>query len=49
MSDYSEKESIGQKFIIEGGIVIDRILESDNLNECVDALLRKEKQSISSI
>lgn len=28
------------------GIVIDKILSSDNLNECVDFLLRKEKPEI---
>jgi len=29
--------------VVIDGIIVDHYLFSDNLNECVDALLRKEK------
>jgi hypothetical protein len=42
MTDCSDSQD-SSKFYIDNGIVIDKILESDDLNECVASLLKKEK------
>jgi hypothetical protein len=42
MTDCSDSRD-SSKIYIDNGIVIDKILESDNLNECVEYLLKKEK------
>ena len=41
-----QDDKVKNKAFICDGIVLDNYLASDNLNECVDALLRKEKISL---
>lgn len=43
MTEKSNKHLIKSNKLEINGIIIDNILSSDDLNECVDYLLRKEK------
>ena len=46
---YAEPEIPKKRTLVVNGIVIDKFLTSDDLNECVDTLLKKNKISTLNV
>lgn len=48
-SNSQEDAIMGSQTVTVNGILVDNYMASTNLNECVDALLRKQKTSVANV